>query len=149
VTAVAPDKFVRALLDRDLKTAKEILVDGVDVNHSYADTGWTALHYMAENKVIESARWLLENGANPNAKDLLGQTPLHLAIDSEADSARQQSVEKGESSLSVEMTSLLLGSGADPNIKTDKGRTALAIALSGGHKLAVDLLSRYGTSISE
>jgi ankyrin repeat protein len=58
-------------------------------------------------------------------------------------------VEKGESSLSVEMTSLLLGSGADPNIKTDKGRTALAIALSGGHKLAVDLLSRYGTSISE
>jgi ankyrin repeat protein len=50
---------------------------------------------VAENKVLESARWLLENGGNPNAKDLFGQTPLHLAIDSEADSERQQSVEKG------------------------------------------------------
>ena len=41
---MAPDKFVRALLNRDLKTAKEILVSGVDVNHSYADMGWTPLH---------------------------------------------------------------------------------------------------------
>ena len=146
---MAPDKFVRALLDRDLKAAREIFADGIDVNLSYADTGWTALHYMAENGVAESARWLLEKGANPNAKDLFGQTPLHLATDSEVDVARQQSVEQAESSLSVEMTSLLLRYGADPNIKTDKGKTALAFALSGGHTLAVEVLSRHGASISD
>ncbi len=66
VTAVAPDKFVRALLDRDLRTAREIFADGIDVNHRYGDAGWTALHYLAENGVVESAQWLLENGWNPN-----------------------------------------------------------------------------------
>jgi ankyrin repeat protein len=74
----APSKLVESLLNCDLETAKKTIYEGADINLNYGEAGWTALHYMAEEGVTESAKWLLENGANPNPKDIFGQTPFAL-----------------------------------------------------------------------
>lgn len=137
------DTFVDALLKKDFATAEEVLNRGRSVDRGYGPNCWTALHYMAESNVVDAARWLLAHGANPNAMDSYGQTPLHLAIDSEADRARQRFVETGDLALSAQMTELLLENGADPNATTRRGKTALMVAKSTGHALAVDILNKY------
>ncbi|HUP26839.1 MAG TPA: ankyrin repeat domain-containing protein, partial [Chloroflexia bacterium] len=40
----------------------------------------TALHGAAMFGLVEMARWLLEHGANPNAQDYEGKTPLKIAL---------------------------------------------------------------------
>lgn len=37
--------------------------------NSHHDLGWTALHAAACNNHIEVVKWLIENGADPKAKD--------------------------------------------------------------------------------
>jgi ankyrin repeat protein len=65
------------------------------------------LHLLAKRNDLTGARWLLERGADPNARwnhwDAL-VTPLHLAI----------------LGGHAEMTRLLLDAGADPTIRDDK-----------------------------
>jgi ankyrin repeat protein len=39
----------------------------------------TLLFYAAYNNHSETVEWLLDCGANPNAQDVTGQTPLHIA----------------------------------------------------------------------
>lgn len=140
----APNSFIQALIDGDLESAKKLLLAGADVNATYGEGKWTALHFAVENQVAESVSWLLERGAGINAKDTFGQTPLHLAIDSEADSARHQFVVTGVASLSGEVTKLLLKNGADANDRTTDGKTPLDIARATGHSIAVEELRRYG-----
>ena len=41
--------------------------------------GFTALHQAAQSKQDDVAAMLLAAGANPNARDFAGRTPLHLA----------------------------------------------------------------------
>ena len=40
---------------------------GIDVNVSF-NTGWTALMYAAQNAAPETVDYLLQHGANPNAR---------------------------------------------------------------------------------
>lgn len=47
------------------------------VNIPDPDTDWTALHYAAEHNAAGAARWLLQNGADPEAL-AYGVTPLDL-----------------------------------------------------------------------
>src|SRR5690349_3767049 len=139
-----PNSFIEALLNCDFETARALLFAGTDVNAKYGEGRWSAMHFMAENRIAEAVAWLLEQGADINAQDMFGQTPLHLAIDSEADCARQEYDKTGVSSLSGEITKLLLEHGADMNAKTSKGRTPLAIARAMGHTVAVEELKRHG-----
>lgn len=61
-----------------LKVAKLLLARGADVNAS-ADTGYTALHVAAGLGQLEMVDFLLENGADINARDTRG-TPLQAAV---------------------------------------------------------------------
>jgi uncharacterized protein len=144
-----PNKFVDALLRRDLKAAKVLLGGGIDINRTYEPMGWTALHYTIENNVKDSVSWLLENGANPNQKDASGWTPLHLAIDLEGDVSTRSEIETGAYHASVELTRLLLMHGADPNAVSTKGQTPISLARGYGHVEAVALLKQSGARDTE
>jgi ankyrin repeat protein len=75
--------------------------------------------------VVQTA---LEKGANPNAKDNIGRTPLHYA-------AREGH---------VEIVKLLLERGADPNAKDNTGLMPLHMAALRGHVDVVRVLLEHG-----
>lgn len=78
-----------------------------------------ALNHAVSGHDLESAKRLLKAGVDPNFAILEGQTPLHLAIDSEIGWLRH-----------------LLEHGAEPNVKDSSGRTPLDWA--GGPQLKDD-----------
>ena len=73
---------------------------------------------------------LLEKGADPNAQDYDGRTPLHVATS------------KGD----VLIVELLLKHGADPNTQTKFGYTPLHLAAEEGHVDVVELLLEHGAN---
>lgn len=62
------------------------------------------------------AESLIKNGADVNAKNEYGETPLHLAASNEYDN----------------MVEFLIKNGADINAKTERGNTPLQYAARGG-----------------
>lgn len=70
-------------------------------------------------------RLLLESGADIEAKNHVGQTPLHNAL----------------SSSRFKIVKLLLEYGADKNIPDNDGRTALDLALRNKHSVVAGLLA--------
>ncbi len=79
----------------------------------------------------EGARWLLANGADPNALTLWGDRPLHHSP------ARDNA---------LAMLELLMDFGADPSLAASLhgGRSAAAVAARGGRADALELFRRRG-----
>lgn len=97
-----------------------LLVDGgVDLNGISAE-GETALHLAASRGSTGKAEFLLSKGAEVNARDRKGYTPLHKAVRYHSFNA------DGEETRGLrEMAELLLEHGADVNVKDREGSTVL------------------------
>lgn len=86
------------------------------------------LHAAAAGRRFETARLLIESGADVNATQAGGFVPLHSAA------------QNGDGAL----VELLLSRAADVNARSDDGRTALSLAEGAGHADVARLLREKG-----
>lgn len=109
-----------------------LLAKGADTSKN-DDTGWTALHYVANGSEsakqqdavqAEIARVLVKAGADLNAKTQAGQTPVYLAVTNNRPLTAK----------------VLIEAGADINIATNDGWTPLMKAIFEGNLEIVKLL---------
>lgn len=73
----------------DNAIVKSILYHGADVN-AKNEAGWTALHHAANLDQLETVKMLVKAGANINARDIEGKTPLDIAKKSDFEPVRVQ-----------------------------------------------------------
>ncbi len=117
------EKFHSALKNGDLKLAKQLIDQGVNVN-AKDSSGATALYLAVIGNDMRTIHFLLGNEVDVNAKIEENYTLLHVA----AQCGHKDIVE------------LLLQHGADVNAKNKEGATPLHPAAEGGHKGIVKLL---------
>jgi uncharacterized protein len=113
-----------------LKKVKGLLDSGADVHAREQMTSFSALELAAMGEHTEVIRALLQKGANVDARDRVGYTPLIRAA------------QAGH----AEALKLLLEKGADPNAKQSAGLTALMEAAGAGHANVVRLLVERGAN---
>ena len=115
--------------------------------------GRTALHNAARGQNLEEVRLLLDNGADPNAQDKRGVTPLMFATHNDSvkfsgilDRVEESlgGVENSGRQRQMKILSLLLDAGANPNIKDRYGKSALSRALRVVNTDAARILRKYG-----
>jgi ankyrin repeat protein len=90
------------------------------------------IHQAAREGSIEAVKQHIADGADVNAKNFMGWTPLHFVA-----SRRDK-----------EIAELLIAKGADVNAKDDDGSTPLHVAAYNGHKEIVVLLIDAGADVN-
>ncbi len=105
--------FLEAVIDSHLGKVQAYLEAGWDVNEK-DENGWTALHFAAQNNSVPIGRLLIEAGADIEAKDSYGNTPLFRAT----------FASQGDCSF----IKLLLTIGADPNASNHHHVSPLMLA---------------------
>ena len=80
----------------DIEAVKQHLADETDIEKKCTVCGSTALGHAAKHGHNEIAELLIENGANVNAKDEEGETPLDWADGEIADLLRKHGAKTGE-----------------------------------------------------
>jgi ankyrin repeat protein len=120
-----------------------IIDKGADVN-AKNDYGCTALHYCTEDSGIGCAALLLANGADVNATDNKGRTPLITSCYTFISEGDQWIDERSNSHL----VKLFLKFGANPNVKDAGGNTALMYAMKFDFFEAAKILLDYVTDIN-
>ncbi|XP_077065082.1 KN motif and ankyrin repeat domain-containing protein 4-like isoform X1 [Siphateles boraxobius] len=108
----------------DMKVVQQLIELG-DVNACVGQVGQTALHLAVRHGRVPMVRLLLEQGADPNAQDHAGTTPLISACD------------RGH----VNIARILLDeANCNVNLKDKAGRSALSLATQASHTEIADLL---------
>lgn len=111
--------------------AAELLSRGACVESHARGTGWTPLISACASGGVETARVLLEAGAEPSAPAADGRTPLHF------------SAQLGE----VGLIRMLLARGADPELRDRHGESPLEAAERGGAADAAHALAAGGATV--
>jgi len=130
------NEFFAAVICGDIEKTENLIKQGIDVNVRVRSHGITPLCYA---KNVEIAKLLIENGADVNAKNNVGETPLFktqsveiakLFIENGAD-VNAKSNYWGTPLFyeeDVEIAKLLIVNGANVNVKNNKGETPLFYA---------------------
>ncbi len=126
--------------------------------------GWTALHWAAFTGHANVVAALLKKGANANAVDTFGYTPLHFAMNREvagllikngakvaakSDSNGWTPLHRAAFASNKEVAQLLVAEGADVNAKDKLGNAALYYAAGWSHsKELAQLLITKGADVN-
>jgi len=133
-----PDRRIRNLLRNPPAKARTASRDGGEDPEedllAVDERGQTRLHQPHRGRWEEA----LAQGADPNARDATGATPLHRAA-----VVNRMGVRYGTSDLSGRRRTLL-EAGADPNAQDHFGNTPLHMAMLAGNAESADLLIRWG-----
>lgn len=106
-------------------TVRLLLEAGADVSAaSHNAMQVQALHAAVGQRNVETVTLLLDRGADPNARQQVGYTPLMAAAGAGRD----------------DIVSLLLSRGADPALVSDDAKTAASLAREHGHTALADRL---------
>ncbi|TGK12466.1 ankyrin repeat domain-containing protein [Leptospira fletcheri] len=147
----------------DEKRVGELLAKDPDAARSYSKDGWTPLHLAAHFGRTSLVAYLLDHGADLQARSKskfsFGNTPLHSAVAAGRDETVKLLIEKGaDPNFSQEeggytplhiaasrqgnssIVAFLLKHGADPERKTNEGLSAKEIALQRGNWKEVEVL---------
>jgi len=122
--------LLEAVIRDDLQGVKDFLANGADVNAPQVGDFTTPLHDAALNGHKEVAELLIEKGADVNAKNNDGETPLHLTTNKE-------------------IAELLIAKGADVNAKDRVGKTPLDRASDNEKPETAALLRKHGGKTGE
>lgn len=146
-----------------VRCAEELVLAGADLNLADPDEV-TPLLIATLNAHFDTARYLLEAGADPSKWDWWGRSPLYAAVDySTIPTGGRPDRPSVDTTTPVEMIELLLKAGANPNaqlkllppfrnVVDDRGAdlmlsigaTPLLRAAKGGDEAAVRLLLAHG-----
>jgi ankyrin repeat protein len=131
-TATAGD-LIRAVHAQDKRKIGAILSRRPELVNARNREGLTALYLVCgPSGPIDMAEFLIEKGADVNAKMGNNETALIMAI----------------KSLQPEIVRLLLSNGADPDATTGGGDHVLFIAAEQGRKDLMKLLVEYGANVN-
>ncbi len=110
----------------------KLIARGADVNYQDPQFHIPLLHNAVHFKQVEAAKVLLKHGADLNARNGEGNTPLYVAVHQE----------------SLELTVLLLEKGADPNARNEFGYSPLRQSCRWGNLDVVKLLLEKGADVN-
>ena len=150
--------LLQASANNDLDAARKALEAGADVNWHQGGTGKTALHVAVARRM---SALLLVAGAEVNARDAHGVTPLHqaaainsidiLALLLEYDAGVDAQDDSGATPLhfaalanATATAAILLEVGADVNARDHSGATPLHEAIVNGMTSIAELLRQHG-----
>ncbi len=124
--------LILAMATEDTTQMREILQLGFEFNHDPNECTWDAIHWACDMDAPQAAQTLFEFGANPNAKDNNGDTPLHLVSKSGA----------------TDMIDVLLDAGANINEKSaQESMTPLHLAFAAGRPEFARVLIAKGANL--
>lgn len=116
----------------EVKRIQALIKDSPDLINAKGAESRTPLHLAAEKGQMVVAQFLLDNGAEVEAKDRFGFTPLHLAT---------RSGHKG-------MVELLLGHKADVEAADKDGNRPLHMAAERGYRSVLEILLAHKGDIN-
>lgn len=142
----------------------DLVAQGADLNASTDRTGETSLHLAARFARADAAKRLLDAGADANAQDSTGRTPLHSAVAADAMGVFQILLRNRATNLNARMhdgtTPLILAArlategmvedlinaDADINAADNSGKTALHWAAAVNNVDAINILLVHGAN---
>lgn len=158
----ARDAFEEAAFG-DPKTLGALIEREPELVKARHTMGWTALHFAAFAGNLETARLLIDRGAevDARAKNRFDNTPLQVALLTEQEKLAELLIAKGADARAKQadgftalheaalfgnerLITMLLAAGADVGAKAKEGRTPLTEALRGNHPSAAALLRSRG-----
>lgn len=152
-------KFCDAVTYGPINEVKRMLKEDPSLVHWRDEYEFTALHGAAGEEDVEIIRFLVDNGADVDAQNEDGISPLHICLYPEiareliACGANIELQDKwGRTPLMTlsselereDVIQVLLEAGANVNTKDKDGITALLTAIARGENVKVNLLRKFG-----